>query len=59
MKKYYIECNESKKVQMASAQIPWSHNMLILDKIKNESERVWYMGQTLSNGWSYDVLTFS
>ena len=44
---------------MASAQIPWSHNMLILDKIKNESERVWYMGQTLSNGWSYDVLTFS
>ena len=59
MKKYYIECNESKKVQMASAQIPWSHNMLILDKIKNESERVWYMGQTLSKGWSYDVLTFS
>lgn len=40
MKKYYIECNESKKVQMASAQIPWSHNMLILDKIKNENERV-------------------
>ena len=40
MKKYYIECNESKKVQMTSAQIPWSHNMLILDKIKNENERV-------------------
>ena len=58
MKKYYIECNESKKVQMASAQIPWSHNMLILDKIKNENERVWYMEQTLSNGWSYDVLAF-
>ena len=32
--------------------------MLILDKIKNESERIWYMKQTLSNGWSYDILAF-
>ncbi|MEG2381092.1 MAG: DUF1016 N-terminal domain-containing protein [Oscillospiraceae bacterium] len=34
MKKYYIECQKSQIVQMASAQIPWSHNMLIFDKIK-------------------------
>lgn len=32
MKKFYKELSEDKKVQMASAQIPWSHNMLILDK---------------------------
>ena len=47
-----------KKVQMASAQIPWSHNMLILDKIKDNSERIWYMNETATNGWSYDVLGF-
>lgn len=47
MKKYYIECQKSKIVQMPSAQIPWSHNMLILDKIKDEEKRVWYMNQTI------------
>ena len=58
MKKYYTECQKSKIVQTASAQIPWSHNMLILDKIKDEEKRVWYMNQTIKNGWSYDVLAF-
>ena len=43
MKKYYLICSQNEKVQMASAQIPWSHNMLILDKIKDNNKRVWYM----------------
>src|SRR5574344_77126 len=38
MKKYYIECQKSQIVQTASAQIPWSHNILILDKIKDEED---------------------
>ena len=56
MKKFYKELSEDKKVQMASAQIPWSHNMLILDKIKNTEERLWYMEKCVENGWSVDVL---
>ncbi len=58
MKKYYIECSKNEKVQMSSAQIPWSHNMLILDKIQDDIKRIWYMKQTAINGWSYDVLAF-
>lgn len=58
MKKYYVECQRSQFVQTASAQIPWSHNVLILDKIKDEEKRIWYMNQTVNNGWSYDVLAF-
>lgn len=58
MKKYYIICSKNKKVQTASAQIPWSHNMLILDKIKDNKKRIWYMTETATNGWSYDVLGF-
>lgn len=58
MKKYYIICSKNKKVQIASAQIPWSHNMLILDKIKDNKKRIWYMTETATNGWSYDVLGF-
>lgn len=56
MKKFYLESSSNEKVQMASAQIPWSHNLLILDKIKNEDERLWYMQKCLENGWSVDVL---
>lgn len=58
MKKYYLICSRNKKVQIASAQIPWSHNMLILDKIKDNKKRIWYMKETVINGWSYDVLEF-
>lgn len=58
MKKYYIECTKNEKVQISSAQIPWSHNMLILDKIQENTRRIWYMEQTSINGWSYDTLAF-
>lgn len=58
MKKYYLVCSQNEKVQTASVQIPWSHNMLILDKIKDDNKRIWYMNETAINGWSYDVLGF-
>lgn len=58
MKKYYLICSKNEKVQTASAQIPWSHNMLIIDKIKEDDKRIWYMNETRINGWSYDVLGF-
>ncbi len=56
MKKFYIELSNDSKVQTASAQIPWSHNMLILDKIKDKNERLWYMEKCVENGWSVDIL---
>ena len=58
MKKYYKECSKNQFVQTASAQIPWSHNILILDKIKESQKRIWYMNQAAINGFSYDVLAF-
>ncbi len=42
-KKYHIECSKSEKVQISSAQIPWSHNMLILDKIEDNIQRICYI----------------
>ena len=56
MKKFYLELSSNEKVQMASAQIPWSHNMAILDKVKDTDERLWYIEKCIENGWSVDVL---
>jgi hypothetical protein len=39
MKKFYIEYKGKPKVQPLVAQIPWSHNLIILDKTKNDYEK--------------------
>jgi len=52
------------KVPPAVAQIPsallmgapWSHHVILLEKVKNVSTRTWYMQQTIENGWSRDTL---
>jgi len=43
-------------VQQLVAQIPWGHNVRILDYIGDPVERAWYVEQTIQNGWSRNVL---
>jgi predicted nuclease of restriction endonuclease-like (RecB) superfamily len=43
-------------VHQAGGQIPWRHNYVILDKVKNREQRIWYIQQTVENGWSRAVL---
>lgn len=43
-------------MQQVAAQIPWGHTMLLLDKIENTEERLWYTKKTLENGWSRNML---
>ena len=43
-------------VQQAVAQIPWPHNTVILDKVKDADQRVCYIQKTTKNGWSHNVL---
>jgi predicted nuclease of restriction endonuclease-like (RecB) superfamily len=43
-------------VQQVVAQIPWGHNVRILDYVKDPSEREWYVRATVQNGWSRDIL---
>src|ERR1017187_5564513 len=47
---------ENPIVQQAAAQLPWFHNCILLDKVKNPEERCWYAQQTIQNGWSRNVL---
>jgi predicted nuclease of restriction endonuclease-like (RecB) superfamily len=43
-------------VQQAVAQLPWGHNVRILDAVKDAAEREWYIRQAVQNGWSRNVL---
>lgn len=40
----------------AAAQIPWGHNMIIMDKVERDDQRLWYVQKCLENGWSRSVL---
>ncbi|MBB63473.1 MAG: hypothetical protein CMO81_00235 [Waddliaceae bacterium] len=42
--------------QQLVAQIPWGHNILILQKVKIQEARLWYVQKTIENGWSRNVL---
>jgi len=41
----------------AAAQIPWGHNMVIMDKTENNDQRLFYVQKCLENGWSRSMLT--
>ena len=56
MAKYALAYPEREFVQTVSAQIPWSHNVAILEKVKELDERIWYIQKTSENGWSHSVL---
>ncbi|MBD2054476.1 DUF1016 domain-containing protein [Oculatella sp. FACHB-28] len=47
---------DEQMVQQAAAQIPWFHNCVLLDKVKDPEERLWYIQKTLEYGWSRNVL---
>ena len=43
-------------LQPLVAQLPWAHNVLLLQAVKDETARVWYAQQALRQGWSRNVL---
>jgi predicted nuclease of restriction endonuclease-like (RecB) superfamily len=38
-------------------QIPWGHNLVIISKIKDQPEALFYVQKTIENNWSRAVLT--
>lgn len=44
-------------VQQAVGQLPWGHNILLLNKLKAIDERLWYAHEAIENGWSRNVLS--
>ena len=47
---------EESIVQQLIAQLPWGHNVRVLDRIKDRPTREWYLRAALEHGWSQDVL---
>jgi predicted nuclease of restriction endonuclease-like (RecB) superfamily len=43
-------------VQRAVAQLPWRHNIALLERLAEPAARAWYAEQAVRQGWSHHVL---
>ena len=41
----------------AVLNLPWGHNSVLIEKIKDPNTRLWYAAKTIEHGWSRAVLT--
>lgn len=42
--------------QQLAAQMPWFHHCLLLDRVSDATQRLWYVRQAIQQGWSRNVL---
>lgn len=57
MRNLYEQYSDSTLIlQPVVAEIPWTHNILILEKCKSEQERYYYIKMTAAHGWSKTML---
>lgn len=57
MKRFYERYKDADtKLQRSVAVLPWRHNLLILDKVKNNDEALFYASVAIEKGLSKDLL---
>jgi predicted nuclease of restriction endonuclease-like (RecB) superfamily len=45
-------------IQRSVGQLPWRHNIALLEKLKSLDMRLWYGEKAIENGWSRDILVY-
>lgn len=56
MKAFYEQYKDFLNLPPAVADLPWTHNYILLEKVKDRDKRIWYAEECLKNGWSKAVL---
>ncbi len=57
MRKFSAEYPDSQFVQQAVAQLPWGHIVTIMYSVSDEDERMFYINEARTNGWSRNILS--
>ena len=58
MKAFYNEYKDGSEFVQLVAQLPWKHNITLMQKVKDKNIRKWYMEKCLEEGWSNDILVY-
>lgn len=51
MRQFYEAYRNNKKIAPLVRQLPWTHNLIILNQSKNEEEREFYLRSSLREKW--------
>lgn len=57
MQKFATEYNQDEILQGVLAKLSWNHNQILLDKVKDKEQRLWYARESAENGWTVSILT--
>lgn len=57
MRMFYEEYANDEKWQQLVAKLPWGHNLLLIEKIKDKKIRKVYAENTIRYGWSRNILS--
>ena len=58
MKTFYNEYKDDAEFVHLGAQLPWKHNITLMQKVKDKTIRKWYMKKCLEEGWSKNILIY-
>ncbi len=58
MKSFYEEYKDDSEFLHLGAKLPWKHNIILIEKVKDKDIRKWYMEQCVVEGWSKSVLIY-
>ena len=56
MRSFYVTYSQNQKLQPLVAEIGWTHNLVIMEKCKDDLEREFYIRMTRKYGWTKNVL---
>lgn len=56
MKKFYLEYKDDEEMQQLVAQVPWGHNIVLMEKIDNKEIRKIYLQGIIKNNWGRSML---
>lgn len=56
MRQFYLEYQDDRNLQPLVGEISWSKHIVILSKVKNPQERLFYIHKTREAGWTKSVL---
>jgi predicted nuclease of restriction endonuclease-like (RecB) superfamily len=56
MRRFYETYRDQPNLRQLVAEIPWGHNLVLLNAVRDPAQREWYICQTIEYGWSRAIL---
>lgn len=57
MRQFYLEYKDKPDLQQLVGEIPWGQNIIIMSRIKEDSEKLYYLSATKEQAWTRDTLS--